>query len=84
MDPPPYSGPSDQQNSSQPVIEGPRTVIVQNPVQQNVISAVAIQNVGPKPSAMTCRSCGAEIVTRVEYKPSTKTHLIALLLCCCL
>ncbi|XP_026313804.1 lipopolysaccharide-induced tumor necrosis factor-alpha factor homolog [Hyposmocoma kahamanoa] len=81
----PYSGVPTyphQQLPPDPVNVVPGGVIVQNPIQPNVVSAIVVSPpVGPKPSHMTCQSCGAEIVTRVEYKPSTKTHLIALALC---
>ncbi|CAH1635088.1 unnamed protein product [Spodoptera littoralis] len=40
-----------------------------------------IVQVGPEPSQITCPSCRATIVTRVERKSTTKTHVIALLLC---
>lgn len=38
-------------------------------------------NMGPMPANLACRSCGHEIVTRVNMKPSLKTHLFAALLC---
>ncbi|XP_041973084.1 lipopolysaccharide-induced tumor necrosis factor-alpha factor-like [Aricia agestis] len=40
--------------------------------------------VGPKPSQVTCPSCKSSIMSKVKHKPTTKTHLIALLLCLCL
>lgn len=43
--------------------------------------------VGPTPQRMTCMFCNNSIVTRVEYNASSKTHLMAILLClitgCC-
>lgn len=45
------------------------------------------QPVGPYPQRMTCHYCNTPIVTRVDYQSSTKTHMIALLICifigCC-
>ncbi|CAH0629018.1 unnamed protein product [Chrysodeixis includens] len=38
-------------------------------------------NMGPMPANITCKSCGHEIVSRVDMKPSLKTHLFAALLC---
>ncbi|KAJ8956991.1 hypothetical protein NQ318_012156 [Aromia moschata] len=36
---------------------------------------------GPNPQSITCPSCHAQITTAVELENSTKTHLIALVLC---
>ncbi|XP_060535494.1 lipopolysaccharide-induced tumor necrosis factor-alpha factor homolog [Cylas formicarius] len=38
---------------------------------------------GPKPAQTRCPSCHAEIVTKIVNKANTKTHAIALLMCCC-
>ena len=35
---------------------------------------------GPDPQITVCPSCHASIQTRVEHKPNTNTHVIALLL----
>ncbi|XP_037926371.1 lipopolysaccharide-induced tumor necrosis factor-alpha factor homolog isoform X3 [Hermetia illucens] len=40
--------------------------------------------VGPEPVRCVCPSCGAQIISKMKYEPTTKTHLIALLLCCCI
>ncbi|KPJ20400.1 Lipopolysaccharide-induced tumor necrosis factor-alpha factor [Papilio machaon] len=40
-----------------------------------------IAPVGPDPTRLTCSSCGATIISRVERKATTKTHIIALVLC---
>ncbi|XP_069355545.1 lipopolysaccharide-induced tumor necrosis factor-alpha factor homolog isoform X1 [Maniola hyperantus] len=40
-----------------------------------------IAAVGPKASSLVCPSCRANVVTRVEHKATTKTHIIALVLC---
>lgn len=66
--PPPYTG------------GGPPPVIVQPGVAYQV-PVVAANQMGPKPAPITCRSCNQQIVTRVELKSSTKTHLFAVLLC---
>ncbi|XP_073962938.1 lipopolysaccharide-induced tumor necrosis factor-alpha factor homolog isoform X1 [Choristoneura fumiferana] len=39
------------------------------------------QSVGPNPTHTTCRSCNQEIVTRVERRSTTRTHVFAGLLC---
>uniref|UniRef100_A0A2A4JW93 LITAF domain-containing protein n=1 Tax=Heliothis virescens TaxID=7102 RepID=A0A2A4JW93_HELVI len=63
--------------------------------QANVVPAVIPvfvgPKMGPKESPMTCPSCNQQIVTRVEHKATTKTHLFAGLLfilgcwlCCCI
>lgn len=36
---------------------------------------------GPNPCSVNCPSCGASVITTVVSQPTTKTHLIALLLC---
>lgn len=36
---------------------------------------------GPDPAQITCPSCGQVIVTKIDYESSTKTHLMAGLLC---
>ncbi|XP_049865441.1 lipopolysaccharide-induced tumor necrosis factor-alpha factor homolog [Pectinophora gossypiella] len=38
-------------------------------------------NVGPNSVGMVCPSCRATIQTRVESKATSKTHMIALVLC---
>ncbi|XP_047023456.1 uncharacterized protein LOC124632605 [Helicoverpa zea] len=50
--------------------------------QANVIPVVIGPQMGPKESPMSCPSCNQQIVTRIEYKSTTKTHLFAALLCC--
>lgn len=37
--------------------------------------------VGPASTSLTCPSCKALISTKVNYAPSVKTHVIALILC---
>lgn len=36
---------------------------------------------GPDPAQITCPSCGQITVTKIDYESSTKTHLMAGLLC---
>ncbi|KAJ8726875.1 hypothetical protein PYW08_015272 [Mythimna loreyi] len=91
--PPPYS-----HNSPPPVIVTTHTshAYPPQPMQPPPVQRVVYQAgpavipvvvghqpmMGPKPTPITCKSCRAQIVTRVELKTSTKTHLFALLLCC--
>lgn len=37
--------------------------------------------VGPDPQHMTCPSCHASIQTQMRYESTTKTHIIAAILC---
>ncbi|KAJ8724901.1 hypothetical protein PYW07_015859 [Mythimna separata] len=46
-----------------------------------VVPVLVNQQMGSKPTPTTCPSCNQEIITRVEYKATTKTHLFAVLLC---
>ncbi|KPI91185.1 Lipopolysaccharide-induced tumor necrosis factor-alpha factor [Papilio xuthus] len=47
----------------------------------NIRGNMNIAPVGPDPTRLTCSSCGAAIISRVERKATTKTHIIALVLC---
>lgn len=38
--------------------------------------------VGPDPSSLACPSCRQTITTRLDYETTTKTHIMAGLLCC--
>jgi lipopolysaccharide-induced tumor necrosis factor-alpha factor len=38
-------------------------------------------NVGPDPTTITCPSCRTTVVTAMDYESTTKTHIIAGLLC---
>ncbi|XP_026746501.1 lipopolysaccharide-induced tumor necrosis factor-alpha factor homolog isoform X2 [Trichoplusia ni] len=83
--PPPYSSgpPPTVVHGVQPVgvvhtVQSGTTVIHTNAGIGPVFIA---SNMGPMPANMACRSCGHEIVTRVDAKPSLKTHLFAALLC---
>ncbi|XP_039957670.1 lipopolysaccharide-induced tumor necrosis factor-alpha factor homolog isoform X2 [Bactrocera neohumeralis] len=37
--------------------------------------------VGPEPATIICPTCNKQVITSVDHTSSTKTHLIALLLC---
>lgn len=43
--------------------------------------AVIMPNVGPKPTTVTCPSCHAQVVTRMQFDSTTRTHIMAGLLC---
>lgn len=61
------------------------SVVVSPPVIQTntpvVVPVVVAHQMGPKPAQTTCPACHAEVITRVESKATTKTHLFALLFC---
>ncbi|XP_013161771.1 PREDICTED: lipopolysaccharide-induced tumor necrosis factor-alpha factor homolog [Papilio xuthus] len=91
--PPPYSdipqNPAPQV-FSQPVPQGfPQPVIVGTAVAYpgaTVVPAgtttmVIGNQMGSSPAVYICKSCNSQIITRVERKPSLRTHLFALLLC---
>uniref|UniRef100_A0A1L8EIY1 Putative lipopolysaccharide-induced tumor necrosis factor-alpha factor n=1 Tax=Haematobia irritans TaxID=7368 RepID=A0A1L8EIY1_HAEIR len=66
---------------------GPRPTVIT--VSPNHATAFITQPVGPKSVEMTCPYCHAHIHTRVSHAATTKTHIVALLLCwtvccCCL
>ncbi|XP_047989527.1 lipopolysaccharide-induced tumor necrosis factor-alpha factor-like [Leguminivora glycinivorella] len=70
--PPPYSG-------YPPGPPGPPPVQVTHVVPGAVI--IQHQIVGPDSTLITCRSCHQSVITRIDRRPSTRTHVIALLLC---
>lgn len=85
-EPPPYtdgSGGIPLQTSVGPSVGA--SVVVGSPAvvhTTTTVMPVAVgHQMGPKPSQYVCPSCRAQIVTRVEYKTVTKTHLFAVLLC---
>uniref|UniRef100_A0A1B6FPR6 LITAF domain-containing protein n=2 Tax=Cuerna arida TaxID=1464854 RepID=A0A1B6FPR6_9HEMI len=43
-------------------------------------TVIVMPTYGPFPARTICTSCHADITTRVEHKPNTHTHLMALLL----
>ncbi|KAJ2950761.1 hypothetical protein O0L34_g9024 [Tuta absoluta] len=60
------------------VTQQPGVTMVQAPVAQ----AVFIQPLLPKePTIIECRSCNFRMQTRVEYQPTARTHICALILC---
>ncbi|XP_055319438.1 lipopolysaccharide-induced tumor necrosis factor-alpha factor homolog isoform X2 [Sitodiplosis mosellana] len=44
-------------------------------------TAVNVITVGPESSRVTCPSCYASVQTKVENESTTRTHIVALLLC---
>ncbi|XP_037715584.1 cell death-inducing p53-target protein 1-like [Drosophila subpulchrella] len=48
---------------------------------QPLITQAPPNVLGGVPSMATCPSCGVRRETKVEFEPSTKTHLLALLIC---
>ncbi|XP_055640986.1 lipopolysaccharide-induced tumor necrosis factor-alpha factor homolog [Toxorhynchites rutilus septentrionalis] len=46
-----------------------------------VHTIVAAPRVGPDPASITCPSCQKHVITRLDYETSTKTHIMAGLLC---
>uniref|UniRef100_U5EHN6 Putative membrane-associated motif in lps-induced tumor necrosis factor alpha factor n=1 Tax=Corethrella appendiculata TaxID=1370023 RepID=U5EHN6_9DIPT len=68
--PPPYD--TNENLVSQPVY-------TQQP--QLVQTIITAPHVGPDPSAVVCPSCHKQIVTRIDHEVSTKTHIIAGILC---
>ncbi|XP_073962918.1 lipopolysaccharide-induced tumor necrosis factor-alpha factor homolog isoform X1 [Choristoneura fumiferana] len=44
-------------------------------------AVIVQQHVGPHPTRTTCRSCNQEMVTRIDRRPTMRTHLMAALLC---
>ncbi|KAG6448061.1 hypothetical protein O3G_MSEX005320 [Manduca sexta] len=77
--PPPYSGPAPSHQPMQPY--GMQATVVQPTVVPTVIPMVVGQQMSPGAARVTCRSCGMEIITRVESRPTMRTHLFAALLC---
>ncbi|XP_037046421.1 lipopolysaccharide-induced tumor necrosis factor-alpha factor homolog [Bradysia coprophila] len=51
--------------------------------QQPTTVIIAGPQVGPESTMVTCPSCRASVRTQVRHESTTKTHLIALLLCVC-
>lgn len=79
--PPPYSvyPHSPPPHTQQPGGYGP--TVVQATVVSGVVPVMVTHQMGPSPARLTCKSCNFEIVTRVETKPTMRTHLFAALLC---
>ncbi|EDV54887.1 lipopolysaccharide-induced tumor necrosis factor-alpha factor [Drosophila erecta] len=68
---PAFPGPPSYDNTSQAYGQMNQPQMIQVP--PNVLGGV--------PSMATCPSCGVRRETKVEFEPSTKTHLLALLIC---
>ncbi|CAB3256675.1 unnamed protein product [Arctia plantaginis] len=84
-DPPPYSDSPvlpDQttaEKSGAEKFDGATTAVHSN---APIVVPVLVENkMGPKPAVIVCPSCREQIVTRVERKVTTKTHIFAGLLC---
>lgn len=46
-----------------------------------VHTIVTAPQVGPDPASISCPSCQKHVITRLDYETSTKTHIMAGLLC---
>lgn len=53
------------------------------PTAQQQVQYVVKPPFSNQPQQMKCTHCHAPIMTRVDYQPSSTTHLVALLLCLC-
>ncbi|XP_037716618.1 lipopolysaccharide-induced tumor necrosis factor-alpha factor homolog [Drosophila subpulchrella] len=72
----PQAPPSSDNTQVYPNLHQPQPILTQPQIMQappNVLGGV--------PSVATCPSCGVRRETKVEFEPSTKTHLLALLIC---
>ncbi|XP_065367906.1 lipopolysaccharide-induced tumor necrosis factor-alpha factor homolog [Calliphora vicina] len=56
-----------------------QTAFVQQPVV--IIQQQPMLALGPEPVYLTCPACNIQKLTRIEYEPSSRTHLMAALLC---
>ncbi|XP_004927940.4 lipopolysaccharide-induced tumor necrosis factor-alpha factor homolog isoform X5 [Bombyx mori] len=74
QNPPPYN----YQPQQVPYANVPIVPVV---APQQFVTVVQARPMGPEPSSLTCPSCTAVIVTRVQHDASSKTHLFALILC---
>ncbi|CRL01125.1 CLUMA_CG014488, isoform A [Clunio marinus] len=55
------------------------SIPVQN--QPQVVTVITGDYFGPNPKSITCSSCRQNVVTRVDFESSTKTHLVAAVIC---
>ncbi|XP_055319343.1 lipopolysaccharide-induced tumor necrosis factor-alpha factor homolog [Sitodiplosis mosellana] len=76
--PPQYTPNVPPQYTSNPIPLHP-SVITQQPVQ--VVHIQTIPAVGPQPTMVVCMNCHKNVMTRLEYEASTRTHIIALTCC---
>ncbi|KRT82972.1 hypothetical protein AMK59_3187, partial [Oryctes borbonicus] len=79
--PPPYP-----QQTYPPPPPPATTVVIGNIPTISGTSAAAVvlgapQQFGPRSQAATCPHCRSEILTRVEAETTTRTHIMAILLC---
>ncbi|KAJ8724908.1 hypothetical protein PYW07_015866 [Mythimna separata] len=51
--------------------------------QQPQLVPVSQVPLGPEPVSVNCPACGASVITTVQSRSTTKTHLMAMFLCCC-
>ncbi|XP_068628114.1 lipopolysaccharide-induced tumor necrosis factor-alpha factor homolog isoform X2 [Battus philenor] len=81
--PPPYPGypPNPPVVTSQPVIVGTTVTYPATVVPAEVTAVVVGSPMGTTPAVYMCKSCNNQIITRVERRPSIRTHLFAMLLC---
>ncbi|CAD7076765.1 unnamed protein product [Hermetia illucens] len=86
--PPPSYESSTGNYQQQAYTPGPPPVVPPQPapttthhVTYHMQPTVVITPVGPHPVYVTCPSCRQYTLTRMEYEPSSKTHLMAALLC---
>lgn len=81
--PPPYGQYPHPPGPPPPAIHVQPTAVYQTSIGTTVFPGAVIiqQNVGPHPTRTTCRSCNQEMVTRIDRRPTMRTHLMAALLC---
>ncbi|XP_046391079.1 lipopolysaccharide-induced tumor necrosis factor-alpha factor homolog isoform X2 [Ischnura elegans] len=82
--PPPYSppgapGPSVSQPYGWQPPPGPSPIPPATTI--TVVQVPTVTRLGPVSACVTCPSCQATVHTRIENEPSSRTHLIAVLLC---
>ncbi|CAK1548265.1 unnamed protein product [Leptosia nina] len=79
--PPSYFGDNPPPPESTP---RPRTVVV---TQARETATNGPSKLGPGPTGTSCPTCNKSIVTRVDYVPNNRTHIVSAALCvlagCC-
>ncbi|XP_068628057.1 lipopolysaccharide-induced tumor necrosis factor-alpha factor homolog [Battus philenor] len=89
---PPYPGPPLAAPASHPNVQGiavnETTVVHNGPfLVPTAVPAVVVsqplgyQPMGYQPTVYDCKSCNHRVLTRIERRPSSRTHLFALCLC---
>ncbi|XP_075166953.1 uncharacterized protein LOC142239075 [Haematobia irritans] len=71
VNPTPQPPPTVHIHQQQPGRTQPPVVIIQQPMLP----------LGPEPVYLTCPACHVQKLTRIEFEPSARTHLMAALLC---